>query len=62
MLPDRDKPNKLLSDRIKRLLARLLPDRREARPAAGSEDERKRQALLALRQRLRSGLHQRLGK
>jgi len=52
MLQDRDKPDELLSDKIKRLLARLFPDRREARRPAGGEDERKRQALLALRWRL----------
>jgi hypothetical protein len=62
MLPDRDKPDELLSERIKRLLARLLPDRREARLVAGGEAERKRHALLALRRRLRSSWRQRLGK
>jgi hypothetical protein len=62
MLQDGDKPDRPLSDMIKRLLARLLPDRREARLAAGGEAERKRQALLELRQRLRSSWRQRLGK
>ncbi len=62
MLQDRDKPDELLSDKIRRLLARLFPDRREAQLAPSGEDERKRQALLALRRRLRSSWRQRLGK
>jgi len=62
MLQHRDKPDERSSDKIKRLLARLFPNRREARQPAGGEDERKRQALLALRRRLRSSWSQRLGK
>jgi hypothetical protein len=54
MLTDTVKHNETLLDTIKRLLARLLPDRREARRGADNDDERKQKALQELRQRLRS--------
>jgi hypothetical protein len=54
MLTDIVKHNETLLDTIKRLLARLLPDRREARRGADNDDERKQKALQELRQRLRS--------
>ncbi len=54
MVTDIVKPNETLLDTIKRLLAQLLPDRREARRTADNDDERKQQAFIALRQRLRS--------
>ena len=62
MLQDGDKPDRPLSDMIKRLLARLFPYRGEAQLAPSGEDERKRQALLVQRRRLRSSWRQRLGK
>ena len=54
MLTDTVKHNETLLDTIKRMLARMFPDRRKARRAADNDDERKQQALIALRQRLRS--------
>jgi hypothetical protein len=54
MLTDTVRHNETLLDTIKRMLARLLPDRRKAQRAPDNDDERKQKALQALRQRLRS--------
>lgn len=51
-----------LWDKIERLFARLLTNRREARRTAIREAESKRQEIIELRRRLRDGLHRRLDK